>query len=232
MPVRFMVAGSRAPGWLYVVGLNNMYNAESLRIGIELSILSGYDFYIDAKANYIERRYAACICLMTTAREEIGKARILIKKMAQLGSGVVSRKEIYKEINDHQRKLAHSLGTINVPIPRRLLQEYQKACESQDSVVLTKCSNEIALRSEDTRQRLPEKIHNKRMAAQYVGPLGNGKWNSRYSITLDDCYNELILLGSEVSTSIKYLFGNEKLVGKLEQEELIVILSTHWDLNL
>jgi AbiV family abortive infection protein len=203
---------------LITVGrLNNMYNAKSLRIGIDLSILSGYDFYIDAKANYMECRYAACIVLMTNAREEIGKARILKRTMDQLASGAISRKEIYKIIKDHQQKLEHSLGTISVPIQRELLKRYQEACESQDSAALKISSDEIAERSSETRVGLPKKIHIKRMIAQYVNPVGKGDWNSRHSITLDDCYDELLLLGSEVLTDIEYLFGHENFVAELER---------------
>ena len=58
-----------------------MYDKTALTDGMVLSILSAYDYYLDALFNYKEQRYAVCKCLITTSREEVGKARILSKKI-------------------------------------------------------------------------------------------------------------------------------------------------------
>lgn len=176
-----------------------MYSAESLKQGAAFAFFSAHDYYQDALFNFKGQRFAACVCLMTTAREEIGKARLLHKKAISLGAAEeITGEAVRKLINDHNKKLRMSLGTISVPIPQELLLRFQTAIQEQDSSGTKAASDEIQKISQAKRTALPKELHKLRLVAQYVDAVGNGRWTSREKIQAVDCYQELINLGNEV----------------------------------
>ena len=186
-----------------------MYDKTALTDGMVLSILSAYDYYLDALFNYKEQRYAVCKCLITTSREEVGKARILSKKIKTMKSHEsLSKKEIFKLYSDHIQKIMISLSIIAVPLSKSMLENQQKAIKEGSSEELNKVTDEFIKCAKILRKTLPNDIHQKRLEAQYVNAIGEGKWSSRHTINIDDCTNELIHLGHEIFADIGFLLEN------------------------
>jgi AbiV family abortive infection protein len=198
-----------------------MYKKQELNHGIALSLLCAYDCYLDAVFNFVNKKYASSYILTIIAREEIGKARILKKKSdAMRESDAISKGDIDSIIKVHKEKIKSSLGVISVPIPKSLLEKLRKAHEANDSKMVKAASKELSALSKKKRDELPNELHDKRLSAQYVNAIGNGKWNSRACIKSEDCYQELIHVGSEIFTDIEWAFDQSDCKQELEKRAI------------
>ena len=151
---------------------------DDLMHGAMYAMEQGGHLLRDAVAMYTSSRYASSMVLGVFAREEIGRATILLemRKNAIATGSAVSVKAVAEACDDHVTKLTRGRGGITFEWgPERSAdlkglwadpqsEEFKKAHAFVDDLVARKA------------RRDPDDTHQKRMRALYVEPTDTG-WN-------------------------------------------------------
>jgi AbiV family abortive infection protein len=149
------------------------------------------------------KKFAAAFTSSVSAREEIGKARILFGIYHKMNLGeVINHDEINDAICKHQSKLKASLCGISVPIDDVLKSRFEHAQAQGDENELKLCWEQVSELASRQRKRLPDTIHSKRMLAQYINCRQDGSWSDPNIFTDVEIRNELLMISSEISNHV------------------------------
>ena len=130
---------------------------------------------------YSQNRVASSFVLGVSAREELGRCKILWKCANELSAGqTISHDNLAGRLDDHVVKLKAGQSITPVPLTPAKLATWTSAIESGESASASAAIDEVQVLAKRIRKRAPHDLHMRRVNAQYPvcrspNPAGVGR---------------------------------------------------------
>jgi len=154
----------------------------------------------DAIDLYERDRFGTAVGLAILAREELGKARILIQLSGEVEAGKgLSPRELSGALADHLEKQEHAQISVvlSAGYGTRLQELFKKAGDPSDPE-FEAANVELEKIQEQKRRRMRQERHSLRQRAMYVDPQTGG-WNRPGDFTKEVSRDELIYAMNDYS---------------------------------
>lgn len=149
----------------------------------------------DANVLYQSRSYANAIVLAAFAREELGRSSILLDLRRRVLAGeIITIVQIEHACEDHVAKQRAGMLSITLTadresglgkVLRARMENHPQSRAWQDA------DNELKRINETKKKRTPTVRHEKRIAALYVEPASNTRWNRPAAVSASDAHDFL-----------------------------------------
>ena len=177
-----------------------------VQVGVCLSVAHAACLIQDASILYVAHRISSSFCLAVMAREELGRANLLLQAAAEMhGDATVDAEELSSQLQDHVAKLDAGQFTTHVALPSAFMKEWTSAIERKDKAVLEHLQTKRKKIVARVRQHDPALLHTRRLKAQYVDLDGKrGVWSRPSNTKKKDAWSLVATVASEIFDWIRW----------------------------